>query len=260
MRQLIELTDYRFSEHKNKQHFIISGYYCYPLPMDPSALDNLVNLKGSFCCTDRYVFLPQQALKFFSEGQLEALKQSLRDYLDTVSDVEASEMSFGIQLTNWDQASHFCGFCAGELLLQKTEVGKVCSQCQRTSYPRIQPVAIMLIRKGDELLLAKGPAPRKFHSCLSGFVEAGETVEACVHREVFEEVQVKIKNLRYFGSQAWPFPHNLMIAFIADWDSGEIKIDDKEITHAAWFSQKKPPELLPPKVSISRKMIDSIWT
>ena len=129
---------------------------------------------------------------------------------------------------------------------------------EQETYHVIEPVSIVLIKKGTDLLLAKGLPPKTYHSCVAGHVESNETAEECAHREVMEEVGVEIENLKYFGSQAWPHPNKLMIAFIADYKSGEIKIDPAEITHAAWFTKDNPPEL-PSENSISRRMIDSVW-
>lgn len=130
---------------------------------------------------------------------------------------------------------------------------------EKETYPVIEPVAIVLIRKATDLLLAKGLPPRKYYSCVAGHVEVNETAEECAHREVMEEVGVEIENLKYFGSQHWSSNTNkLMIAFIADYKSGDIKIDNNEITDAKWFTRENPPEL-PAEHSISRAMIDSIW-
>ena len=127
-------------------------------------------------------------------------------------------------------------------------------------WPIIAPVAIILIRRGEELLLAKGLPPKKHYSCIAGHVEPNESVEDCAHREVKEEIDVEIENLQYFGSQPWPHPNKLMIAYIADYKSGEIKIDEKELTDAKWFTKDSPPEVLPAEGSIARLMIDSVWT
>ena len=118
---------------------------------------------------------------------------------------------------------------------------------------------LCLFKRGEELLLARGLAPRKHHSCLAGFVEAGESVEDTIHREIMEEVNIEVENVHYFGSQPWPFPSNLMLGYIADYKSGDIRVDETEITDAKWFTKDNPPEVLPPPISIARQMIDSIW-
>lgn len=132
-----------------------------------------------------------------------------------------------------------------------------CSACGLLVYPRISPAVMVLIQRGDELLLARSPhfKPGVF-SALAGFVEAGETLEQCAVREVREEVGIEISNLRYFQSQPWPFPDSLMLAFFADYAGGVITPDPSEIEAADWFSRKALP-LLPDPVSIARRLIDA---
>ena len=124
-------------------------------------------------------------------------------------------------------------------------------------YPRLAPAVMCLARRGPELLLARSARfPRDMYSALAGFVEPGETLEQCVEREVQEEVGVQVRNLRYFGSQPWPFPHSLMIAFHAEFASGEITVDGVEIEDAQWFNIANLPRL-PARISIARGLIDS---
>jgi NAD+ diphosphatase len=112
------------------------------------------------------------------------------------------------------------------------------------------------ITRGDEILMARSPRfPPGMYSVLAGFVDPGETLEQTMHREVMEEVGLKIKNLQYFTSQSWPFPHSLMIAFSADYAGGEIRLEDPEIEEAAWFSRDNMPKI-PSTISIARKMVD----
>ena len=133
-----------------------------------------------------------------------------------------------------------------------------CPRCGMVYYPRLSPAAIMLVRRGDELLLARSPHfPLGMYSALAGFVEAGESIEETIRREVREEVGVEVGEVRYFGSQPWPFPNSLMIGFIADYADGELKISDPlEIEDARWYRLDDLPKL-PPKVSIARAMIDA---
>jgi NAD+ diphosphatase len=116
---------------------------------------------------------------------------------------------------------------------------------------------ITLVERGDEVLLARGVNfPAAFYSTLAGFVEPGESLEEAVEREIFEEVGVRVKDVTYFGSQPWPFPHSLMIGFVAQYESGEIQIDEREIVDAAWFTTGNMPRI-PGKISIARRLIDS---
>jgi NAD+ diphosphatase len=137
------------------------------------------------------------------------------------------------------------------------ERARQCPSCGQTHYPRIAPAVMALVRKGDELLLARSPHfPAGMHSALAGFVEAGESLEQCVHREVKEEVGLEVTNLRYFSSQPWPFPHSLMIAFNCDYAGGEITPEPGEIEAAAWFWIDDLP-VLPNRISIARRLIDA---
>jgi NAD+ diphosphatase len=139
------------------------------------------------------------------------------------------------------------------------ERSRECPACGLGAYPRVAPAIMALIRRGpDEVLLARSPRfPPGMYSALAGFVEPGETLEQCLEREVLEEVGVQVENVRYFASQPWPFPHSLMIAFVADWKSGEISVDPLEIEAAQWFKICSLPPL-PNPISISRRLIDAV--
>jgi len=161
-----------------------------------------------------------------------------------------------IQLLSWERNHRFCGVCGNELFRSRHQFFKECPQCHHKVYPRISPVVMVLIHRHQQLLLARAarfPAGR--FSILAGFVEAGETLEQCVHREVMEEVGLKVEDLRYADSQPWPFPHSLMIGFFARYRSGDIHPDGHEIVEAHWFNKNHLPEL-PPSISLARWMIE----
>ncbi len=162
-----------------------------------------------------------------------------------------------VQITDWDRTHRFCGRCGTPTERRPQERARVCPSCQQTHYPRIAPAVMALVRRDDQLLLARSPhfAPG-MHSALAGFVEAGESLEECLVREVREEVGVEVQNLCYFSSQPWPFPHSLMIAFKCDYAGGEITPDPSEIEAAAWFHLDELP-ILPNRVSIARRLIDA---
>jgi NAD+ diphosphatase len=171
------------------------------------------------------------------------------------------------QVLEWDRAHRFCGVCGTPTELQATERARKCPACGHVAYPRLSPAMMALVwRKrasgggsgggsDAELLLARAPhfAPGMY-SALAGFVEPGESLEECVQREVAEEVGVQVANLRYYGSQSWPFPHSLMVAFSAEWTGGEIVRQESEIEAAGWFPIDALPNI-PPRFSIAGHLI-----
>ncbi|MBB5017259.1 NAD+ diphosphatase [Chitinivorax tropicus] len=167
-------------------------------------------------------------------------------------------VSRAAQLLEWDRTHRFCGVCGAATQPKGSEHAKQCPGCGHVAYPRLSPAIMVLIRRGREVLLARSPGfTPGAYSALAGFVEPGESLEAAVHREVKEEVGVSVTNLRYFGSQSWPFPHSMMIAFVADYAGGELAPDGVEIEDAGFY----PPESLPGlpyKLSIARHLIESV--
>ena len=160
------------------------------------------------------------------------------------------------QVLEWDRAHRFCGACGTPTELQRNERSRKCPACGHTAYPRLSPAIMALVWRGrGEVLLARSPhyVPGVY-SALAGFVEAGESLEQCLHREVAEEVGVQVKNLRYYGSQSWPFPHSLMVAYTAEWVSGEIVKQADEIEEANWYALDALPKI-PPRFSISGHLI-----
>lgn len=160
------------------------------------------------------------------------------------------------QIIDWDNTHRFCGRCGTETEHHREDRAKICPSCGLVNYPRLSPSIIVLITRGDEMLLARNANwPTEMYSTLAGFVEPGESVEQTLHREVEEEVGLKVRNLRYLGSQSWPFPNSLMLGFHAEYDSGEIVFHDGEIADARWFRCDDLPNV-PPRTSISRWLID----
>lgn len=166
------------------------------------------------------------------------------------------------QVVTWDRDHRFCGRCgtATEVLVDPDaeERSRVCPSCGHRSYPRLAPAVIMLVRRDDRVLLAHGRQfPTRFYSALAGFVEPGETLEEAVIRETREEVGIEVDDVRYFGSQPWPFPHSLMVGFIARWASGELDPDPREIVDADWFDAAGLPPTPVGGVSIAGWMIQA---
>jgi NAD+ diphosphatase len=161
-----------------------------------------------------------------------------------------------IQIVNWHQTHQFCGRCGARTVNKTDERAKICPACQLMSFPRLAPAVIVAVVKDSAILLAHaGHFPDGFYSVLAGFVEPGETLEECVRREIEEEVGLQVKNIHYFGSQPWPFPHSLMIAFTAEYAGGRITTDGREIVDAQWFAAGNLPRI-PGKISIARRLID----
>lgn len=149
----------------------------------------------------------------------------------------------------------FCPSCGGKLLDDKFLTAKKCAICGKQLFPRLEPAIIVLVSKGDEILLVKNKAHTKgVYSCVAGFVEAGESAEECVAREVMEETGIQIQNIEYLGSQSWPFPDQLMLAFKAEYLGGKIKIQEDELEDAAWFNRNSLPPL-PNKGSVAYNLI-----
>ncbi|MEM9255942.1 MAG: NAD(+) diphosphatase [Pseudomonadota bacterium] len=159
------------------------------------------------------------------------------------------------QLLAWEREHRFCGECGTAMVLDVQERAMRCEPCNSISYPRIAPCVIVLVTRGEELLLARNANfPGPMYSTLAGFIEAGESVEDTLVREIREEVGVEVDNIRYFGSQSWPFPNQLMLGFFADHAGGDIVCDQVEIADAQWFHYSDLP-MTPPAASISGQLI-----
>ena len=164
------------------------------------------------------------------------------------------------QLAEWVRTHRYCGHCATAMAAVPGERAFKCPACGMTAYPRISPAMMVLIRRDDAILLARHThSPTGRFSPLAGFLEAGESIEEAIHREVMEEVGLQVHNLAYFGSQSWPFPHSLMIAFTADYAGGEIVRDEREIAEARWFGPQDVQPEQPSSVSISSFLVNAHW-
>jgi NAD+ diphosphatase len=182
----------------------------------------------------------------------------LRALLLSLTEAQFSAANRAFQLLEWLKNHKFCGRCAHPLHIDaRGETALVCAACHFSVYPRINPCVIVVVMQGDKILLARSKRFKKpMYSALAGFVEAGESAEAAVHREVKEEVGVAIKNIRYIASQAWPFPNNLMMAYLAEYESGDIVVQEEEILDAQFFSYDDLP-LIPEHGTIARMLIEA---
>jgi NAD+ diphosphatase len=161
------------------------------------------------------------------------------------------------QVVEWDRTHRYCGRCGTPTRDREGERAKQCPVCGYVAYPRISPAMMVLVTREREVLLARANRfPGAMYSALAGFVEAGESIEDCVHREVREEVGIEIDGLQYFASQSWSFPHSLMIAYTAHYARGELSPDPSEIVDVRWFDVDALPDL-PNRVSIARRLIDT---
>lgn len=159
-------------------------------------------------------------------------------------------------LINWDNTYKFCSKCGTLLQNKEDERAKLCPKCGFINYPRISPAIIAAVTRDEKLLLAHNVNfVNETYSVIAGFVEPGETFEDCVAREILEETGIKVKNIKYFGSQPWPFPDSLMVAFTCEYKSGEVKVDGIEIDNANFYSLEEFPNI-PSKGTIARNLID----
>ncbi|MEP1471686.1 MAG: NAD(+) diphosphatase [Halieaceae bacterium] len=159
------------------------------------------------------------------------------------------------QLLAWERDHQHCGRCGSRMIIDIGERAMRCEPCSTLIYPRISPCIIVLVTRGDELLLARNANfPGPMYSTLAGFIDPGESAEETVAREVMEEVGLQVDNVRYFGSQSWPFPSQLMLGYFADYAGGDIVCDEVEIVDAQWFSPQQLP-MIPPATAIAGQLI-----
>jgi NAD+ diphosphatase len=184
--------------------------------------------------------------------------EGLRALFSVLEDAHFALAGRAIQLLDWDRSHRYCGRCGTATEAKSEERARACPACRLAVYPRISPAVMALVRREGEILLGRSPHfPPGMYSALAGFVEPGETLEQCLAREVEEEVGVQVSRIRYFASQPWPFPNSLMIAFVCDWVSGEIRPQAGEIEAANWFKVLQLPKL-PSRISIARRLIDAV--
>lgn len=241
--------------------------YSIPLAIDAPVskkewtyVQELPELNGNPCKAFQLTVPPTNINSFATIGLRESYAKLPFEMYNMAS--KASELLF------WNTNTQYCGFC-GAPMKKQTVISKTCTNCGKEVWPQVAPAIIVRIKKpailsqkGDiiepeRILLvhAKNFRRSEMYGLVAGFVETGETLEDCVIREVWEEVHLKIKNIKYFGSQSWPYPCGIMIGFTADYESGDLKLQDEELSNAGWFSKDSMPPI-PDKMSIARKLID----
>jgi NAD+ diphosphatase len=181
----------------------------------------------------------------------------LKKALGILGDTWYATAAKAFSILHWDKTHQFCGQCGKPTEAKIGTFERICNHCGISHYPRISPSIIVLVKKEDKIVMSRSlHFPSGAYGLIAGFVEVGETIEDAVHREVKEEVGLAIQNLHYFGSQSWPFPDALMIAFTADYLSGEIMIDQQELESAGWYRYDNLPGYPSSSISIARKLID----
>ncbi len=159
-------------------------------------------------------------------------------------------------MLNWRHRHRFCGECGAQLEEHPTEIARQCGSCGHVEYPVLSPAVIVRVEKDGKLLLARHvQRVQDLYTCLAGYIEVGESAEEAVCREVLEEAGIEVSDVRYVGSQHWPYPNQLMLAFTAQWKSGELRLQPEELTEARWFDPDDLPENIPPKGSVAYRLI-----
>ncbi len=197
------------------------------------------------------VGLPDQEWEPTGDLRLEGLRVAYH----RLAPVDFRAAGTARQHVEWLRTHRFCGACGAETRRDPSHPSLTCTACGQHHFPRVAPAVIVLVQRDAHALLGRSHRfPEGVYSTLAGFVEAGESLEECIHREIEEEVGVTVGNLRYFGSQPHPFPNSLMVGFVADWVSGDIRIDDNELADAQWFHRGALPGL-PHRMSIAHALI-----
>lgn len=241
--------------HNNK--VIQSKIATRPSPLEQSHWDKLAPLAPAPVLLPLGQESESYALSLPDEISLphEYTSFPLRSLLEAMDEEQYVSFSKAAQLVHWYTSQRFCGKCGAPNTLELKEMAMTCTHCEIQRYPVISPCIITLIHRGYEVLLARSPRyPAQLFSTIAGFIEPGEPAELAVQREIFEEVGVQVKNIRYFMSQSWPFPGQLMLGFFAEHDSGEIVIDNDEICQAEWFHIDDLPKI-PGSWTIAGKLI-----
>lgn len=180
----------------------------------------------------------------------------LREAWNFMTEEEWKQEARKAELDHFFSTHRFCGTC-GAAMQPSTDISLKCPACGREDFPSLSPAILVLIKRGEEVLLVHARSfTRPVYALVAGFVETGENLEECVRREIREETSLEVSNIRYFGSQSWPFPSQLMIAFTADYAGGELRFADGELSAGGWFSRRNPPAL-PTLPSLSRQLIDA---
>lgn len=247
------------TSNHNLEH-IASGRVKLTLADLPSLPQELMHELGNIVCLSKtynsraHKVLDLHYVEFENDGYS---LFNLRELLALMPPHDFQHVAQAWQYSLFLRTHRYCGRCGEKMRKVSWEMAMHCDKCGHRVYPRVSPCIIVAIHNNKQILLAQGARqkPLGFYSILAGFVESGESLEQTLHREVMEEVGVTVKNIEYFGSQPWPFPHSLMVGFIAEYDSGDIVVDGKEILEANWYEPDELPKI-PPKLSIAGRLIE----
>lgn len=226
------------------------------------AADDLVRLEQSCGCKER-ADEAESGIVAVALARVEGLPEGyrtepLRFYCADHADDDVLLASRAKALLEWQGMTRFCGCCGHALEPHPKLTARVCPSCGNVIFPRINPCVIVLVHREGKILLARNVNARDgLYACLAGFIEAGETAEHAVMREVMEETGLRIRNLRYFGSQSWPFPAQLMFAYTAEYESGELSLQADEIADAGWYDPLNLPPVTPSRGSIAYRLIQA---
>lgn len=217
-----------------------------PALVNPQYIGELTELP-CYCLEAGNGFEPPAGMRFI---ELRALLGKLEEDIFLLA-------GRAFQIINWDRLTRFCGTCGALTKAKQNELVKQCPACGAVYYPRISPAVIVAVVRDGQILLAHNKNFRTgWYSVIAGFVEPGETFEDCVTREVAEEVGLEVKNIKYFGSQPWPFPDSLMVGFLAEYAGGEITVDGDEIDAAGWYERDNLPAC-PGNITIAGQLIEA---
>lgn len=225
----------------------------------PEALPESLVLPEEERCFDMTPKIGEEGLAFNSEATVlpaDLCWMPLRETWNVLTEADYLHACRASAWVYWERTNRFCPIC-GTPLKRHMDMGKKCPNCGAEHFPHLAPAVIVRITRGEEILLvhARNFRRSQMYGLVAGFLEGGETLEQCVEREVMEEVGIRICNIRYFGSQPWPYPSGVMVGFTADYLSGEVRMDDGELSDARFFRRDNLPQI-PDKMSIARRLID----
>ena len=227
--------------------------------LEPAGAEALAELQKSRATLDDFIVRPQGCRAVGLAGAAEDAPAGSEwtrvRALVGAGSPHAAAACRALGMLNWRAAHRYCGACGGPMEEHPTEVARKCGACGRLEYPSLAPAVIVRVEKGGKILLARHVQRiPDLWTCLAGYVELGESLEDCVRREVKEEAGIEVGDVRYAGSQHWPYPNQLMVGFTAQWRAGELELQPEELSEARWFDPRELPKI-PPAGSMAYRLI-----